>query len=135
MAKEFIKWQKKFSVGLADIDEQHKHFIKILNDVHAKREKKNDDLKDELNELVEYARIHFTTEEGYFDNWKYPYSDEHKQIHAKLISDVLKFKRRFDEGENIMEELTDFLKEWLEVHLKIYDGKYAKYFKENHFIK
>ena len=134
MAKEFIKWQKSFSVGVDEIDEQHKHFIKILNKVHNKLDEENKDLKDEIDELVEYARIHFSTEERYFDEWKYPFEDEHKIVHAKLTLDVLKFKQRFDNGERIADELTEFLKEWLGVHLKVYDGKYAKYIKENHLI-
>lgn len=134
MAKEFIKWQEKFSVGVKEIDNQHKHFIRILNGVHNKFEKGDEDLGDELNELIEYARIHFSTEEKYFAEWKYPGSDEHKVIHAQLILDVLKFGERFDKGEKVLKELTEFLKRWLELHLKVYDGKYSTYIKANHLI-
>lgn len=134
MAKEFISWSPKFSVGIDEIDDQHKHFIKILNKVHSKLDEKNEDVADELNELIEYARIHFSTEEKYFDEWKYPFTNEHEIVHAQLTLDILKFKERFDNGEKVLKEITDFLKEWLGVHLKIYDGKYAKYAKEHHLI-
>jgi hemerythrin-like metal-binding protein len=134
MIKEFVKWQKNFSVGIKEIDEQHKHFIKILNKVHSKLNLKNEDVVDELNELIEYARIHFTTEEKYFDSWRYPYEDEHKIIHAQLTLDVLKFKEKFDGGQKVLKDLTDFLKDWFVHHLKVYDGKYARYIKENNLI-
>ena len=47
----------------------------------------------------------------------------------------MKFKERFDNGEKVLHELTEFLKEWLEDHLKVQDHKYSDYFIEKGYIK
>jgi hemerythrin len=134
--EEFIAWTKKMSVHIKDIDEQHKHLLDLINraDKYLEHGKK-DDLKEIVNELVEYTRVHFSTEERYFEKWDYPYADEHNKAHAKLISNVLEYKDRFDKGEDIAFDLLVFLKGWWEIHLKIDDHKYSKYFAEKGYIE
>jgi len=131
MTEKIILWNKNLSVGIKDIDNQHKHFIGIINSVYAKINNIDEKrLSEDLNELIEYARIHFTTEEDYFKKWDYPDAKKHMAEHEKLTLKVLKFKDKFDRNEKIMEELINFLKDWLENHLKTYDFKYRDYAKE-----
>lgn len=136
MKKNFIKWEKSLSVGIKEIDEQHKHFIGIVNSVYININKKGKEIIPikELDDLIEYARIHFSTEENYFKKVGYPYSKEHMIEHEKLTLKVLRFSERAARGENVSLVLLEFLKDWLENHLKIHDKKYAKYFKENKLI-
>lgn len=133
----FLKWNKKLSVHMDDIDAQHKRFISIINSVHEKAKDNSDGekIEDELNQLIEYVRIHFTTEEKYFEEWQYPLAEQHKTAHAELTEKVLDFRKRFDDGEKIISELAEFLKSWLEVHLTQYDKKYSEYFISRGYIK
>jgi hemerythrin-like metal-binding protein len=131
-----IMWTKKLSMGIKDIDDQHKYFIGLINkafDIEKRNDKEG--MGKELNALVEYARIHFSTEEAYFDNWKYPFKREHIIEHEKILINILKYKDEFDAGKRDYKEILKFLIEWLENHLKKYDMKYSKYFRENGFIK
>jgi len=127
-----LEWTPKLSVGIKKIDDQHKYFIKLLNkaDDTVKAKKKNELIK-ELPELLNYARTHFSTEEEIFDKYSYPYSNEHKLEHLKLLEKAVKFYDKATVEKEVGEELMLFLKDWLENHLKKHDFKYAKYFKDN----
>lgn len=134
--EEFIEWTKKMSVHIKEIDEQHKHLLDLMNRAeNYLKHGKNGNLKEILNELIEYIRIHFSTEERYFKEWAYPYAEEHNGVHAKMILSTLEYKDRFDNGEDIAFDLLMFLKGWWENHIKVQDHKYSEYFIEKRHIK
>ena len=132
----YLNWTRDLSMGMKDIDEQHKHFISMINkpkeavDAGAPR----DAQKKVLDDLVGYGRYHFETEEKYFAKFKYPSAREHIAEHAKLLEKVIVFYDKFESGENVAPELLAFLKDWLSDHLKKHDMKYAEYFKKNGYI-
>jgi hemerythrin-like metal-binding protein len=127
-----LEWSTKLSVGIMRIDDQHKNFIKLLNQAHDLATKDKDkELAKMLPEVLDYARVHFSTEEEIFDKYHYPFASEHKIEHLKLIESSIKFYDRAKKGEKVGKELTPFLRDWLENHLKKHDFKYAKYFKDN----
>jgi hemerythrin len=132
----FLKWTQKWSVGINEIDNQHKFFIGLVNQAHdLVKSKKGTELKMILANLTEFTRIHFTTEENYFQRYNYPYAKEHMIEHGKLTLKVLKFNERMEKyGVKIVPDLLDFLKDWFNNHLKQHDFKYARYFKENHLL-
>lgn len=129
-----IEWNDDLSVGVKEIDEQHQEFIKILNHlfglIYALKDRA--ELDAVLNILASYAKKHFDTEERYFDEYDYEFSDEHKQEHRKLIQQVTDFQSKFKAGEEeITTELADFLENWLVEHLGSQDKKYIKCFHEH----
>ena len=139
MKKEFINWKKEWETGIKKIDEQHKHFVGIINQVDVLNEdgKEKDKLEPIINDLMEYARVHFSTEEGYFDDTDYPDTDEHKEKHQELLGKVINFGNRFkneEEVSQVVKELLIFLKDWLDEHLIEYDHKYVPWLTE-HGIK
>lgn len=97
--KEFITWSKKLSVGMPEIDQQHQKFIGLINRTHnlVKEKAKEKELRQILNELTEYARVHFSTEEKYFKEFHYKYEEEHEEEHEKLLIKVLDFNNQFEE--------------------------------------
>jgi len=131
-----LVWSEKLSVGMNDIDAQHKHFIDIINktndavDTGAPRGAQ----KKVLDDLIGYGRYHFETEEMYFVKFKYPHAREHMAEHAKLLEKVILFYNRFESGENVASELLSFLKSWLTDHLQKHDMKYSEYFKKKGYI-
>ncbi|MEI7961390.1 MAG: bacteriohemerythrin [archaeon] len=134
----FLKWSKELSVHMKEIDDQHKILIGLINSAYS-IDKKSKDYKKKLgvvlNELVEFSRVHFSTEETYFQKFNYPFANEHIIAHEKLIIKVLQFKDRFDsKDEDILDDLTFFLTDWLKNHLMKHDFKYSKYFKEHGYI-
>ena len=137
--KEFIIWNPKWATGIKKIDEQHHHFVGIVNKTAELVESKQDGVKLEaiLSDLTEYARVHFSTEEEYFDETEYPETEEHKDKHSQLLEKVLKFDKKFEKDKENLElvsEFLDFLKFWLDDHLVKVDHRYVKWLTE-HGIK
>ena len=61
--------------------------------------------------MVEYADFHFKFEEKYFDQFKYPLSEEHKKEHKAFVEKALDIKQRVESGEMVISmELTNFIK-------------------------
>ncbi|MBT4165994.1 hemerythrin family protein [archaeon] len=127
----FMKWSDELGVNVKEIDEQHKKLFEIINRAHEgainKDKKEGNDV---LNELIEFVRVHFSTEEKYFEKCNYSGAKEHIAEHLKLTEKVLKFKNDFDKGECDCSAFLDFLKSWIEEHLKVMDMKYVSEFKK-----
>lgn len=128
---KFIEWTEKLSVHVKKIDKQHQKLFDIINSAHEsiviKQNRKK--LERALNDLIEFVRVHFSTEENYFKKCNYEYAEGHIHEHVKYIKKTIEFKIRFDNQEDISEELLVFLKKWWLNHVKIYDQKYADNFK------
>lgn len=129
-----LEWKKEYSVKVKEIDSQHKELIRIINqlydDIYAGKPKKN--LEEILNKLEEYTHIHFSTEERYFDRFKYEKNIEHKNIHNDFKEKIKILNQRFKhDGKNVSTELIDFLEDWLLNHIMDEDHKYIECFKKN----
>ncbi len=129
-----IKWTPDLSVGVKEIDAQHQAFVGMLNELYDSFVVP--DYKEKtgiiLPRLVDYALLHFATEEKYFDLFKYEGTEEHVKEHRDLQAKVEAFMRRYQSGENeIILELIDFMEDWLVHHLQNLDMKYVKCFHDH----
>ncbi|MBU1617659.1 MAG: bacteriohemerythrin [Candidatus Margulisbacteria bacterium] len=128
-----INWTDGMSVNVKEIDDQHQYFLNMLNDLYqAHYFRKELVLGDAVNKLAAYAKLHFSTEEKYFDQFHYDGAEEHKRIHRDLLGKVAGFVARYERGEtNIIGEMVEFLEAWLVDHLIIEDKKYTRCFNEH----
>ena len=129
-----IAWKEEYSMQVIEIDDQHKHFVSILNNLYDAMKKMELEQRAEsiVQELVAYAVNHFATEEKYMQQFNYEGTEEHKNQHQELLGKVTVFVERFSkEGTNIVPELLSFLEDWLVGHLNNYDKKYVSCFKEH----
>lgn len=125
-----FQWSPDLSVNIAEIDSQHKKLIGILNLLHESMRtgKGKDVLAKVLNDLTDYTVYHFGTEERLFEKYAYPEYRAHKRQHDDLTSQVLELKKRFEAGQvTITVEVMNFLKEWLNNHIRHTDKKYSEY--------
>lgn len=126
----FMQWEEKYSVGVREIDEQHKQLINMLSELYEamQAQKTNDILGQIITKLVNYTKTHFSAEEGYMQRAGYPAFAEHKKEHDNFTNKVLAFKSDFDSGKTAMSvSITSFLKTWLNDHILGNDKKYAPY--------
>jgi hemerythrin-like metal-binding protein len=131
---EFFPWrQDLYSVGVITIDEQHKKLFSLINALFdAMKIGKGSSLVGKtLDELIEYTKNHFRTEEDYMIKCNYPAFGEHKKIHDKLTEDVKNIKNKFlaNPNTNLSIETLDFLRDWLTQHIQGTDKKYVPYMK------
>lgn len=126
-----IQWDDSFSVNVVEIDLQHKKLVEMINELHEAMRigEGNAVLGKVIDGLVDYAVIHFQTEEKYFDKFGYPETDIHKKEHSDFAQKVAKFKDDFAIGKVCLSfEVMKFLSNWLKDHIKGSDKKYGPFF-------
>lgn len=132
-----VQWPENLSVGIKEIDDQHKHFIGIVNKLHESVEK--GDVTDELDkifvELNDYAAFHFETEEKYFEKFHYPKANEHIDEHRKLLEELKRLNEQYAIRDlRVFYDIICYLKGWQENHLETWDHEYSTYFKKKGYI-
>jgi hemerythrin len=121
-----INWSPTLSVGVKEIDDQHKKLVDYVNELndamHAGKGK--DALGKVLAELVSYTISHFAMEERLMGQYHYDNAVNHKAEHAKLVKEVGDFKKKFDAGNAMISvEIMNFLRDWLANHIMKTDKK------------
>ena len=125
-----LKWSNFFSVGVDDIDNQHKKLVQILNDLHYVIANNEGDkaIKELLLKLLEYTKEHFVDEEKFMIEIEFPGFDKHFQKHFKLTEQVEQFCDNVNNGVEINQlELVVFVMDWLKDHIMEEDMEYARY--------
>lgn len=135
-AVAFFDWDDTYSVGILSIDRQHKVLIDYINRLDEEMRKSESDrnmLMYILNGLVGYTKSHFKYEEMLFELHEYPDIEQHKAQHANLFIQVAGFRTRFEAGDPAVgEELLEFLKDWLNIHILQEDKAYTSHLLERH---
>ena len=132
--RKFISFTSEFSVGIAEIDEQHKKIMDYINQIHAavKKDQPANEIQKILGDLANFTVGHFANEERYFARFNYPETKKHKAIHEKLLGRVSEIIIQINEGKevNFIDVLT-FLKDWLQTHILIEDKQYAPFLNQH----
>ncbi len=125
-----LTWQDKYSVGIKQIDDQHKQLFTMINDLNDAMlvGKGKDALMPILNKLASYCISHFAVEEKLFDTHGYPETADHKEKHYKMNAKVKSLIGDVQSGKSTVSiEVMNFLKNWLDKHIMETDQKYAPY--------
>jgi hemerythrin len=131
--KKFIDWTEELSVGIQEIDEQHKILVDLINRLYESIVKQTDTqvVNDILTELVQYTVVHFAVEESLMRIFDYPDYEDHKKIHQELQQQVIDLHKKVKENNaSISMDLLKFLKNWLTRHIFVEDQKYGPFFLE-----
>lgn len=126
----YVNWSDELSVNVAEIDEQHKQLVSMINDLHdAMTQGQGTEVLGRIVDgLIDYTRVHFDAEEKAFDASAYPDAEAHKRQHDQFVDKVVDFKHGFDEGRILLSlDVMSFLSDWLVDHIKVSDREYAPY--------
>jgi hemerythrin len=131
MGDSLLHWNNSFLVNFEIIDTQHKGLVDMTNELILGCEGGNvtQDVLfiKTLRKAVEYAQVHFATEEKYMRQVNYPDFAVHKKEHEMFVAEVAKQLKAFEENRNDPAVLVGFLKDWLFTHIAVSDKKYAPY--------
>lgn len=125
-----ITWSDELSVGVHAFDDQHKHMVSLINELHDAMStgKGSTVLGRILSELADYTVYHFRAEETVFEEHEYPGFASHRNSHDELTRQVLDFKNQFEAGEAVLSmEIMKFLTDWLTNHILGADKAYTAY--------
>ncbi|MGE4273755.1 MAG: bacteriohemerythrin [Desulfitobacterium sp.] len=88
-----LKWKEEYSIGVAEIDEQHMRLFEIGNQIYDLLENyllpdKYDKIVTIILELKDYTIYHFKTEEDYMLKIKYPGYFKQKVAHDDFVKEI-----------------------------------------------
>ena len=131
-----INWKGEYSVGVDEIDAQHKKMLDMLNSLlQAIVEKKTKEgIEKVLEEMVNYLDFHFKSEEKYTK--LHPNFSEHRMKHWQFVKTTMEFQKKFCKNEEISsQEIFEFLVNWLTDHIIGTDVRDFTYMRENNLLK
>lgn len=133
-----VEWKPEFSVGIVRFDDDHRHLIELLNQLHMSLSARNSNsaLSLILRELVWYTRSHFKGEEVHMKRHAYPEFDEHIAEHDRFTEQVVQHVDHFQSGRDaIGVEVSDALQEWLITHILGSDAAYGRFLQTSGIIE
>jgi len=132
-----VTWSdEKHSFGIEEIDEQHKELFVLTNSLYAAKDLKlplerQAAMKTYLKRLYAYAHYHFAAEEELMADSLFPRLEAHAALHEGFKARI---KALMDEakegGESGLDEVLDFLVNWIVFHIQDEDRKYVGFFRE-----
>lgn len=128
---ETIKWTDSFSVGVKEMDDQHKKLVAMINRLIEEQQVLTEPatIAELLTEMTDYAREHFRAEEYLMAEYGYENKDRQVKAHEAFIAKTLSFMSASEVGPNILSKaLLEYLKSWLTGHILNDDMKYKDFF-------
>ncbi|MGC1455301.1 MAG: bacteriohemerythrin [Nitrospirota bacterium] len=126
----YLKWKNKYSVNVAEIDEQHKKLFDLVNAMYDAMHagKGSDVIGTVVDEFVDFTDYHFKAEERLLLQHGYPDFDLHKEMHDTLVRKAQSLKEAFDSGHSPTTiEVMLLMANWLNLHILDEDQKYKPY--------
>ncbi len=124
-----IEWNDAFSVGVADIDHEHKGLIELINQLYNGLEQgaSAEDIADFFGEIYAHISAHFALEEKIMRERQYHEYEAHKREHERLLEEIRDMMDDYTDRVLIDEqELSQRLRDWFGEHFKTMDSRLHK---------
>lgn len=125
-----IVWGDVLSVGVDEIDEDHRKLVNIFNILnHSVTEGASSEyLAAVLEELINCTVWHFSHEERLMLKYGYEDTEEHKDEHQELIKSAKELQEKILQADKpVADEDIDYLERWLTGHILSTDMKFGTY--------
>mgnify|MGYP000916868212 CR=1 FL=1 len=127
-----IEWNDSLSVGIEEIDNQHKELFRRINNLldACNEGKGKQAVGDIINFLGEYVVTHFAAEEAYMRKYAYPEYEAHKAMHQGFIQSFGQLKSKFDSegpGIQLVLQTNRVVVDWLINHISKVDKKLGEF--------
>ncbi len=131
-----LEWTEDMSVGVPELDADHKGLIAVVNRLEAsvKEPERRNVIRQCLYALLRYAEVHFEREERVMAACDFPGLEHRKDEHRDFVEKIRDFLHRSEDDPDaaaaiVSEQLLDFLKDWFHHHVLIEDMAYRPYVK------
>ncbi|ADU63598.1 MAG: bacteriohemerythrin [Pseudodesulfovibrio sp.] len=132
-------FSEEYLVHIPEIDEQHRTFFTLLDtmgkavpDLYKPLDDEGADaIIDVLDELRDYAMLHFRTEEGYMQEINYPGLAKQKREHNRFITDVIRMQGELLNGSAMPAiKIRNFMHDRYRDHILNLDKPFGKTYKK-----
>lgn len=127
-------WNEKFSVGMESMDDQHKHFLDLLNNLGDEIQRQNDEemVHTAIISLFNYAMLHFRDEENILSKCGFPEIEQQRREHRFFVRQVKEMEESHQRGSRVfLGSVVSFLRDWFMHHIMIEDKEYAAYIRSS----
>jgi hemerythrin-like metal-binding protein len=124
---EFTQWTTQYSVGDPLMDAYHHIFFKTIHDLARElAELPSQAVEERIAFLMNYASMHFDSEEQLLQEVAFPELEDHKALHLAFKADLTGLQERYLANPSIAtaEELLELSQAWLHQHILGEDMKY-----------
>lgn len=123
-----MKWSDEYSVGIREIDDQHKKLLKMFAAIEESIESAGSwsDIHYGLVTLKEFAKSHFLLEQALMRMFGYTGLASHMTTHSHFFEKLEQMEHR-SLGASAKQETIEFLCDWFKNHICKTDKDYADY--------
>ncbi|PKL82237.1 MAG: hypothetical protein CVV24_11115 [Ignavibacteriae bacterium HGW-Ignavibacteriae-3] len=124
-------WTSACRTGFEEIDSQHRLLFAICNELLEISNPNNQELEIKylLRHLREYVENHFSFEENFMEEKKYPGTGEHKEKHEQIVSEINYALTGSATMNELKKKLESLLGSWVQEHILIEDKKFSEWAK------
>lgn len=136
MSMKTFEWSDDLSVGVQEIDDDHKKMIKYYNELFTACMVSMGPavVLEIVEKLIEYTKGHFQREEALMEKEGYPGLVEQRHEHEELIRTVenVQKKAQSNQDHKISNDVLGFVESWIRNHILESDLALAKYIHATH---
>ena len=124
-------WTAECRMGFEEIDSQHRLLFAISNELLEISNPKSQEpeIKYLLRHLRDYVEKHFSFEEKFMEEKKFPGLSDHKEKHQKIVAEINNALTSSASMSALKESLETLLDGWVQSHILVEDKKYADWAK------
>lgn len=128
-----IQWDDSMSIGIDEIDEQHKKWINFHNHMHdsilgLNGKDSDTEAKEVVKAMMDYTVYHFKCEREYMEKISYPDLVPHIRLHSRFEDEVYQHFRAVIDGEFIIPtQVIKLMKQWICYHITKEDRKIGEF--------
>jgi hemerythrin-like metal-binding protein len=124
-----MAWDESLETRIPHMDEQHRKLVSLINDLDQAVEDGTGGLLISyvLQELIRYVKDHFNDEEQLLMRHGFPELAGHRREHDLFVERLGQISDSFKDGDELSSSVLDFLKDWLVIHIKGTDQRYAAF--------
>lgn len=125
-----LSWNEGLSCNIKIVDDQHMKLVDMVNHLHDSMKEEADDkvLFEIIDEMNQYTKEHFKTEEELMDQYGDPNAELHKSEHSSFIEKVKEVQENLKSGKVVLSmDILNFLSDWLVTHINDTDKKMGEY--------
>lgn len=116
-----IDWADVLALGHPQIDAQHRRLINLAGTLRAAADAGEALPQSVVEELISYARRHFSDEEALMLSFPYSEMEAHKRMHAAFVAEVRKAAAASSAASS--SRLCAFVEDWLISHIAVVDRR------------
>ena len=125
-----LDWRENFSIGIAEVDHEHRELIGLINSLHAALgdERGGERVEAFLGEIFAGIAAHFALEERVMRERRYDALAEHKADHERLLDQLRDMMDAQAEGAELDDAVFgDQLAEWFAGHFRTHDARFHQH--------